>query len=180
MNETNIVAIVGSLRAGSVNRAVARAAIGGAPDGVNVELFDLAAIPLFNADDEDAGIPSAVQALHDLVGAADGLMIFSPEYNGSFPAVTKNAIDWLTRPPKAWENTAVSMVVTTPGPRGGESFRSHFDKIMGYQPIRLHESLGIGDYGEKLGDDGEVNDPDTLTQLAAYVATFAAFATSAE
>lgn len=176
MNETKIMAIVGSLRADSVNGAVARAAIAAAPDGVTIELFDLSDIPLYNGDIEEAGIPASVQALHDTVEAADGLMIFSPEYNGSFPAVTKNAIDWMTRPPKGWEDTAVALVVTTPGPRAGVSFRGHYDAIMAYQPIRAYESLGIGTYGDKLDDNGEVNDADTITQLGDYVAGFAAFA----
>jgi len=174
MSKVIILAIVGSLRAESVNAVVARAAVAAAGDGVAVELFDLRDIPLYNGDVEDVGVPASVQSFHEAVGAADGLLIFSPEYNGSFPAVTKNAIDWLTRPPKLWEGTAVSMVVTTPGPRAGVSFRGHFDAIMGYQPIRLLESFGIGSYGEKIAD-GEVTDEATLTEIADHVAAFATF-----
>ena len=180
MSETKIMAIVGSLRTGSVNAAVARAAIASAPAGVSIEPFDLANIPLYNGDIEEAGIPASVQALHDAVGAADGLLIFSPEYNGSFPAVTKNAIDWMTRPPKSWEGTAVSMIVMTPGPRAGLSIREHFEAIMAHQPIRLHPTLGIGAYPEKMGDDGEVADQGALDEIAAHVAAFAAFATATD
>jgi len=175
MSETKIVAIVGSLRSGSVNRATARAAIAGAQAGTSIKLVDLAHVPLYDGDVEEAGLPLPVQALHDAVADADGLLIFSPEYNGSFPAVTKNAIDWLSRPPHSWEGKAVSLVVTTPGPAAGGSIRAHFEAIMGFQPVRVMASLGIGTYGEKL-TDGELTDPETLAELATHVASFAEFA----
>lgn len=174
MTRTKIMGIVGSLRSGSVNRALARAAAASVADDVDFEFVDLADVPLYNGDIEEAGLPAAVQALHDAAAAADGIMIFSPEYNGSFPAVTKNAIDWLTRPPKSWEGKAVSMMVLTPGPRGGASFRGHFDAIIGFQPVRLYPSLGIGDYGSKL-TEGELTDPDALTAVADHMAGFVAF-----
>lgn len=174
MTNTKILAICGSLRGGSVNAMVARAAIAAAPDGADIELFDLTEVPLYNGDVEEAGVPASVQALLDAVGAADGLLIFSPEYNGSFPAVTKNVIDWLSRPPKQWEGTAISLVVTTPGPAAGGSIRSHWDTIMPFQPIRLFESLGIGEYPSKISD-GAVSDDATLAEIASHVAAFAAF-----
>lgn len=180
MTETKIMAIVGSLRQGSVNAAVARTAIASAPVGVTIELFDLSEVPLYDGDVEEAGIPASVEALHAAVGAADGLLICSPEYNGSFPAVTKNAIDWMSRPPRSWEGTAVSLVVMSPGPRAGASVRGHFDAIMAHQPIRLHPSFGIGSYPEKMGDDGEIADQATRDEIAAHVATFAAFAAETE
>jgi len=156
--------------------ATNRAAQRGLGEGVTLALHDVADVPLYNGDLEDAGVPASVQALHEAVGAADGLLLFSPEYNGSFPAVTKNVIDWLTRPPKSWEGTAVSMVVTTPGPRAGQSFRGHFDTIMGFQPVRLLASHGIGSYGEKLDDQGELVDTEAVAELTEFVARFAAFA----
>lgn len=174
MTNTKILAICGSLRRGSVNAMVARAAIAAAPDGASIEMFDLADVPFYNGDVEEAGVPTSVQALQEAVGAADGLLIFSPEYNGSFPAVTKNMIDWLSRPPKLWEGTAVSLVVTTPGPAAGGSIRAHWDTIMPFQPVRLFESLGIGEYPKKI-NDGAVSDEATLAEIAAHTAAFAAF-----
>ena len=175
MTEVKLMAIVGSLRTGSVNAGVARAAIAAAVRGVSIEPFDLADVPMYNGDVEDAGLPASVVAMHEAIAAADGLLIFSPEYNGSLPAVTKNAIDWMTRPPKSWEGTAVTMVVTTPGGRAGESVRGHFETIMGFQPVRLMPTLGIGSYPEKI-TDGELTDEDALAQVASFVADFAAFA----
>lgn len=175
---TNLIAVVGSLRSGSVNAATARAAVGALPEGVAMSVLSVADVPLYNGDIEEAGLPDSVSALHTAVGAADGLVFFSPEYNGSFPAVTKNAIDWLSRPPRSWEGTALSMVVTSPGPRAGGSLRGHFSAIMEHQPIRLFEPMGIGSYGDKLDDSGEISDADTVTELGDFIARFAHFAAS--
>ncbi|MGI9599096.1 MAG: NADPH-dependent FMN reductase [Acidimicrobiales bacterium] len=175
MKSVEIVAIVGSLRTGSANAATARAAASLAPDGATITLHDVSDVPFYNGDVEQAGLPPSVSRLHELVGPADGLLLFSPEYNGSFPAVTKNVIDWLTRPPKAWEGTALSLIATTPGPRAGTGVRDHFSAIMAFQPIRLFETLGIGRYGEKIVESGELEDGATRDELAAFVARFADF-----
>jgi NAD(P)H-dependent FMN reductase len=96
-----IVGISGSLRKGSFNTALLRAAIGLAPDGVEIVEGSIAGIPLYNADVEKAeGIPEPVEALKEAVAAADGLMLVTPEYNNGIPGVFKNAIDWMSRPPK--------------------------------------------------------------------------------
>ncbi len=175
MSTLHLVAIVGSLRTASANAATARAAVAAAPDGVSVIVQDVADVPLYNGDTEQAGLPPAVVALHDTVGDADGLMLFSPEYNGSFPAVTKNVIDWLSRPPKRWEQTPVTLITTSPGPRAGKSLRQHFSAIMAFQPVRLFDTLGIGEYGGKLDEGGELVEADTLAELADFIERFADF-----
>ena len=158
-----------------MNGAVARAAVDAAPHDVRLTLHDISDITLFNGDVEAAGAPPAVVALHEAVARADGLVLFSPEYNGSFPAVTKNVIDWLSRPPKSWEGTPITMVSATPGPRAGLGVRDHFTAIMTYQPVRLFETFGIGSYAEKLDDTGAVNDSATIAELAAFLERFADF-----
>ena len=154
-----------------MNRAVARAAFAATGDDHDMVFVDLGEVPLYNGDVEEAGLPASVEVLHSAVAAADGIMIFSPEYNGSFPAVTKNAIDWLSRPPKSWDGKAITMVTATPGPRAGLGVRSHFEAIMEHQPVRVVPSLGIGAYGDKL-TNGEVSDPATLQAIADHVAAF--------
>ena len=171
----HIVGIVGSLRSGSVNHALARAAVAKAPTGTTLTIHSVTDLPLYNGDVEQSGLPAPVTQLQDVVGVADGLILFSPEYNGSFPAVTKNVIDWLSRPPKLWENTAISLIAATPGPRAGQGVRDHFSAIMAHQPIRLFETLGIGRYGEELNDDGEFEDEETLGELASFLPRFAQF-----
>jgi NAD(P)H-dependent FMN reductase len=95
-----LVGISGSLRKGSFNSAVLRAAGELMPADSELSIASIAGIPLYNGDEEAAsGIPEPVTRLKDAIAAADGLLLVSPEYNNSLPGVTKNAIDWLSRPP---------------------------------------------------------------------------------
>ena len=174
MTETNLLAIVGSLRSGSVNRATAQAASELAPEGTSITVHEIADIPLFNQDVEDAGVPQAVTDLHAAVAQADGIIFFLPEYNGSLPAVGKNVIDWLSRPPKAVEGKPVAAVATTPGGRAGESVLGHFEQIFDYMTIevRRFDSFGIGKYFDKFSDAPELEDEETRTDLADWLEGF--------
>jgi NAD(P)H-dependent FMN reductase len=100
MSDIKVLALVGSLRAASINRQIAELAAGVAPDGVTVTIFDkLGELPFYNEDiDNDAHVPAAVTALRAAAADADAALVVTPEYNGSIPAVIKNAIDWLSRP----------------------------------------------------------------------------------
>lgn len=94
-----ILAISGSLRAGSYNTALARAAVELAPDDAEVEVFEgLGDLPLYDADLEDGDETQAVRRLRESITAADAVLFVTPEYNGSIPGVLKNAVDWASRP----------------------------------------------------------------------------------
>jgi len=91
-----LVAISGSLRAGSSNTAVLRAAVRLAPANVTISIFDgIAQLPFFNPDFDNERLPASVGAFRALVGEADGLLISSPEYARGVAGVMKNALDWL-------------------------------------------------------------------------------------
>jgi len=97
---TRIIGLSGSLRAGSYNSALLRAATDLMPEGAELVIRSIRGIPLYDGDVEKAdGIPEPVTALKDEIAAADGLLLATPEYNNSVPGVLKNAIDWMTRPP---------------------------------------------------------------------------------
>jgi NAD(P)H-dependent FMN reductase len=100
MPDIKVLALVGSLRAASINRQIAELATEAAPDGVAVTIFEgLGDLPFYNEDiDNDADVPAAVTALRAAAAEADATLVVTPEYNGSIPAVIKNAIDWLSRP----------------------------------------------------------------------------------
>jgi len=105
MSETKVLALVGSLRAASINRQIAELAAAVAPDGVTVTAFEgLGELPFYNEDIDPAmnaavqEAPAAVAALRAAASEADAALVVTPEYNGSIPAVVKNAIDWLSRP----------------------------------------------------------------------------------
>jgi chromate reductase, NAD(P)H dehydrogenase (quinone) len=96
-----VCGIAGSLRRGSYNLALLRAAQGLAPEGMDVRIFDrMAEIPLYNQDVEADGDPEPVRALKLAIEEADALLIATPEYNHGVPGVLKNAIDWASRPPR--------------------------------------------------------------------------------
>jgi NAD(P)H-dependent FMN reductase len=99
MSDINVLALVGSLRAASVNRQVAELAAENAPDGISVRVYEgLGDIPFYNEEIDGADAPAAATKLRDAIAEADAVLVVTPEYNGSIPAVVKNAIDWLSRP----------------------------------------------------------------------------------
>jgi chromate reductase, NAD(P)H dehydrogenase (quinone) len=108
---TRILAISGSLRERSYNRALLRAAGELAPEGVVIEEYDIAPLPFYDGDVEAAGDPEPVAALRAAVAEADALLIATPEYNRGTSGVLKNAIDWLSRPALAsvlrWKPVAI-------------------------------------------------------------------------
>ena len=97
---SRIIGISGSLRRGSFNTALLRAAAEMMPSGAELKIESIEGIPLYNGDVEDTqGIPQRVAELKKAIIEADGLLISTPEYNNSMPGVLKNAVDWLSRPP---------------------------------------------------------------------------------
>src|SRR5271163_2266021 len=100
MPDIKVLGLVGSLRAASINRQIAELATEAAPDGVAVTIFEgLGDLPFYNEDiDNEADVPASFTALRAVAAEADATLVVTPEYNGSIPAVIKNAIDWLSRP----------------------------------------------------------------------------------
>jgi NAD(P)H-dependent FMN reductase len=151
-----ILALVGSLRAGSHNRQLAEAAVKLAPEGAEVVLFEgLADIPFYNEDiDVEGSVPAAATKLREAALASDGFLLFSPEYNGTIPAVLKNAIDWLSRPygAGAFGGKPVAVVGTAFGQYGGV-----------WAQDETRKSAGIGG---KVLEDVKLSIPGSLTRFA--------------
>lgn len=181
-----IVGIAGSLRAGSLNAALLRAAAELAPSDVHVEIESIRDIPLYDGDLELArGIPPAVQHLKDRIAHADGVLMVSPEYNGSIPGVLKNAIDWLTRPPKdiatVFAGRPLALAGATPG-RGATALAQAawlpVLRALGVRPW-FGPRLGVGAADQAFAVEGGV--PAGLVearqreQVAEFVRGFAAF-----
>jgi len=96
---TKVLGISGSLRRGSYNAALLRAATQLMPEGAALEVASIRGVPLYDGDVEAQGIPATVSQLKEAIVAADGVLLVTPEYNNSIPGVFKNTIDWLSRPP---------------------------------------------------------------------------------
>jgi chromate reductase, NAD(P)H dehydrogenase (quinone) len=99
MRDFHILGLSGSLRKASYNSAALRAAQELAPDSVAITLADLSAIPLYNDDVREQGLPPSVVSLAEQIATADAVLIATPEYNYSIPGVLKNAIDWASKAP---------------------------------------------------------------------------------
>jgi len=93
-----ILALAGSLRQGSYNRGLLRAAEELAPDWVEMQFFDIGTLPFFNEDLEAAGDPETVRRFKEAIRDANAVLMATPEYNGAVPGVLANAIDWASRP----------------------------------------------------------------------------------
>ena len=114
-----ILGVAGSLRRGSFNAALLRAATELMPEGATLSTGTIHGIPLYDFDVEQQGIPPAVKLLKEQLAAADGLLLVTPEYNNSIPGVFKNAIDWLSRPPadvpRLFKGRPVTLIGASPG-----------------------------------------------------------------
>lgn len=177
----HILGISGSLRHGSFNTSLLRAAVDVAPSGTTIEIGSIAEFPLYNADVEAAGIPPAVQALKDRLAAADGLLIATPEYNNSIPGVAKNAIDWLSRPPadvpRLFRNKPVAIMGATPGQGGTILSQAAWLPVLatlGAAPW-FGGRLRVSGAGKVFDADGKLIDDGIRQQLKKFVEGFAAF-----
>src|SRR5579862_5761401 len=119
---TKVLGISGSLRRGSYNTALLRAATRLMPEDATLEVASIRGIPLYDGDVEAQGIPPSVSQLKEAIVAADGVLLVTPEYNNSIPGVFKNAIDWLSRPatdiPRVFGGRPFALMGASPGPFG--------------------------------------------------------------
>jgi chromate reductase len=161
-----ILGISGSLRRDSHNRRLLEEAAELLPAGVELELFDgLKAVPPYDEDDDVEEAPEAVVALRRAIAGADGVLIATPEYNGSVPGQLKNAIDWASRPrgTASLLGKPVAVIGASTGSFGGVWAQAEVRKILGTAGARVvqnehavpraHERLS--EHGRLVHDDQE-------------------------
>ncbi|MFD7710494.1 NAD(P)H-dependent oxidoreductase [Streptomyces sp. NPDC059785] len=167
-----ILALVGSLRAGSHNRQLAEAAVKHAPEGAEIELFEgLADVPFYNEDlDVEGSVPETAARLRAAAGQADGFLLFSPEYNGTMPAVLKNAIDWLSRPygAGAFTGKPVAVVGTAFGQYGGVWAQDDARKAVGIAGGTVLEEVKLSIPGSvtRFAETHPADDAEVVADLA--------------
>lgn len=171
-----VLAISGSLRKGSFNTALLEAARDAAPDGMTVELADLAPVPLYNNDVWKEGFPAAVAELRGRIARADALLIATPEYNASMPGVLKNAIDWVSRPPdQPFDGKPTAILGATPGRLATARAQSHLRlSLTSLDALLLNgPSLMVGGAGALIGKDGRLADEETKERIGGLLAALA-------
>ena len=177
-----ILGISGSLRKGSYNTALLRAAVGLMSEGVQLEAGSIHGIPLYDGDLEAAqGSPPAVQALKDRILQAQGLLLVTPEYNNSLPGPFKNAIDWLSRPsadiPKVFGDRPVGVIGASPGGFGTILAQNAWLPVLrtlGTRPW-FGSRMQVSRAGNVFDAAGGLTDEAVRAQLRKYLAGFVDF-----
>jgi len=170
--EINILGFAGSLRKGSYNRLLLRAASELKLDSAKLEIFDLEGIPPFNQDLE-ASPPEKVKEFKRKIKAADALLIATPEYNYSVPGVLKNAIDWASRPPgdNVFEGKPVAIMSASTGMLGGARAQYHLRQTLvslNMHPINKPEVF-VTFASQKFDNEGRLLDEKTRELIGELV-----------
>ena len=171
-----ILAVSGSLRESSFNTSLLRAAVEGAPDGVEVELWEgLGELPLYDEDLEHDP-PESVQRLREPWAAADAILFSTPEYNGSVPGGLKNAIDWASRPrlEAVLRNKPVAVVGASTGQFGALWAQQDLKRILGVAGARVvGTEIPVARAHERFDAQGRLLNSEVFEQLRLHLTTLA-------
>jgi chromate reductase, NAD(P)H dehydrogenase (quinone) len=173
-----IAALVGSSRRASLNGALLRAARTASPAGVVIEPLSLEGIPFYDADLDASGTSEHVRAFRAAVAGSDGLLLVTPEYNRSLPAILKNAIDWASRPRAVavLAGRPVLLIGATSGRSGVKYALQHAADVLAVAgAIPFERRYGLSLAGNRLDAAGELSDGALRADLADLLADFAAF-----
>jgi chromate reductase, NAD(P)H dehydrogenase (quinone) len=169
-----VLAFAGSLRRASYNRALLAAARDLAPAGMAIELYDLAALPMYN-EDLEVDPPAAARDLRGQVRAADALLFATPEYNYSISGVLKNAIDWGSQPMGAnvWDGKPAGILGVSVSSIGTARAQLHLRQCLSCLNVAVMPTpeLLIGRAAEKFDAAGLVDEA-TRGSFREFLAAF--------
>lgn len=173
-----ILAFAGSLRKGSFNRALLRAAKELLPEEAAMDIFDLAGIPVFNQDEEN-DLPEQVKALKAKLRAADAVLIATPEYNYSIPGILKNAIDYATRPSgdNSFAKKPVAVMGASTGMFGTARAQYHLRQVLvslDMYPLNRPEVM-VTLAESKIDSNGVLTDPRTRDMIGRLLVNLVAW-----
>lgn len=173
-----VAGISGSLRKGSYNTAVLRAAMELAPEGMQIEPLEIRDLPLYDDDVKAAGYPSSVEVFRARLAAADAVLFVTPEYNYSIPGVLKNAIDWASRPPsQPFDGKPVGIMGVSGGLLGTARAQYHLRQMLVFLnafPINKPEVM-IGQAAQKFDADLRLTDEPTRGFVRAHLEALGAW-----
>jgi len=169
-----ILAVSGSLRSKSYNRGLVRAALELTPQELEIEIFDLSPIPLYNGDVEARGFPEAVEEFRQKINQADGILIATPEYNFSISGVLKNAIDWASRRPNVLDQKPIAIMGATPGGFGTVRAQLHLRTVL--QELNVYTmpkpEVYVSRARTKFDANSDLKDEETRQRIQDFLAAF--------
>ena len=170
--EVNILGFAGSLRKGSYNKALLKAAAELLPAGAALDIFDLEGITPFNQDLENDP-PVRVREFKAKIRAANAILIATPEYNYSVPGVLKNALDWASRPygDSAWPGKPLALMSASTGMLGGSRAQYHLRQTLLFLDVIVvsKPEVFVTFAGQKFDDKGKLTDEATRGVVAALL-----------
>lgn len=175
-SKIRVLGISGSLRRGSFNSALLRATRDLAPDEVELSIFDLKDVPLYDGDVEAEGDPKAVTDLKEAIRQADGILFATPEYNGSTSGVLKNAIDWASRDRDERSlNGKPAAIIGAGGFSGTARSQAQLQPVLNETGALLMVKPGVlvTMPWEKFDAEGRLTDEDTRMFLGKHLDAFA-------
>src|SRR3954470_12523954 len=168
-----VLAISGSLRHGSYNTMVLRAAQELFPNDVEFELYDgLKEIPAYDEDDDGPDAPVAAERFRSTLAGADAVLFATPEYNSSVPGQLKNALDWASRPiaTNVLRNKPVAVVGASSGAFGAVWAQAELRKVLAAIGARVVDGeVAIGHAHEQFTSAGRLVDPEIEQNLASVL-----------
>lgn len=173
MAALKIFGFAGSLRKGSFNRGVLRTAKDVAPEGVEVAIVELDAIPLYNFDLETTAYPESVTAIKVQIASSDAVLIVTPEYQYSVPGVLKNALDWISRPPgtSGLADRPVGIMGAANSMVGTARAQMHLRQILVHERsvVMTHPQVLISEARRKFDAQGNLIDQETRDRVKAFM-----------
>ena len=177
MAERDVAVVVGSLRAASLNRKLARELERLAPPGLRFNDVEIGGLPLYDEDVEAAGAPQAWLDFRAAIRSADAVLFVTPEYNRSIPGALKNAVDVGSRPygQSAWAKKPGAIVSVTPGALGAFGANHHLRQACVFldMPIMPQPEAYLAGAGGYFGEDERVTDAKLEGFLGDFMAAFA-------
>jgi chromate reductase len=175
----DVAVIVGSLRKESLNRKLANALIELVPPSLKLAIVEIGALPLYNADYDEADVPVAYTAFRERMHRATGVIFVTPEYNRSMPAPLKNALDVGSRPygKSVWSGKPTAVVSGSPGAIGGFGANHHLRQSFVFldMPAMQQPEAYIGGADKLFDESGRLTNESTRGFLGEFMRAYAAW-----
>lgn len=174
---SKIGVFVGSLREESFSKKIAKHTVTLFPASSTVETIRIEQLPFYNQDYDDSGnTPEEYDAFREKMQSFDAFLFVIPEYNRSFPAVIKNALDVGSRPKadNVWNNKPAAIISQSPGNIGAFGANHHLRQVLTAvnMPVVQHPEMYIGGSANLIGEDGLINNEDTVAFLQSFIDQF--------